>query len=76
MQEFESRIHHVATRVTQRSTGIELSVSVGAACYPEDGDGAERLLSVAEERMFASKYKVRNPVAGDPETAKVQTAHA
>jgi len=32
-----------------------LSVSVGEACYPEDGNDAEQLLSVADKRMYQAK---------------------
>jgi diguanylate cyclase (GGDEF)-like protein len=32
-----------------------LSVSVGEACFPEDGDDAEQLLAVADQRMYQAK---------------------
>jgi diguanylate cyclase (GGDEF)-like protein/putative nucleotidyltransferase with HDIG domain len=32
-----------------------LSVSVGVACFPEDGENAEELLAVADKRMYQAK---------------------
>ena len=41
-----------------------LSVSIGDACYPEDGADAEQLLAVADKRMYEAKQRCReNPVA-------------
>ena len=34
---------------------VKLSPSVGVAVYPQDGEGAEQLLGVADRRMYASK---------------------
>ncbi len=42
------------TRICGEST---LSVSVGSAFLPEDGDDAEQLLAVADQRMYAQKQQ-------------------
>lgn len=40
-----------------------LSVSIGEACFPEDGADAEQLLSVADKRMYDAKQRCRaNPI--------------
>jgi diguanylate cyclase (GGDEF)-like protein len=36
-----------------------LSVSIGEACYPEDGVDAEQLLAVADKRMYEAKQRCR-----------------
>jgi diguanylate cyclase (GGDEF)-like protein/putative nucleotidyltransferase with HDIG domain len=36
-----------------------LSVSIGEACYPEDGVDAEQLLAVADKRMYDAKQRCR-----------------
>ncbi|MCS7042263.1 MAG: diguanylate cyclase [Bryobacteraceae bacterium] len=36
-------------------SGYELALSVGWACYPEDGDNAEDLLSTADREMYRAK---------------------
>ena len=36
-----------------------LSVSIGEACYPEDGADAEQLLAVADKRMYEAKQRCR-----------------
>jgi diguanylate cyclase (GGDEF)-like protein len=37
-----------------------LSMSIGEACFPEDGDGAEQLLAIADKRMYKAK-QARGP---------------
>ncbi len=48
-----------------------LSVSVGEACFPEDGADAEQLLSVADKRMYQAKQsRVRpRPMVAEPAEA-------
>jgi GGDEF domain-containing protein len=36
-----------------------LSVSIGAAYFPEDGTNADELLSVADRRMYSEKQSQR-----------------
>ena len=36
-----------------------LSVSIGEACFPEDGTDAEQLLAVADKRMYEAKQRGR-----------------
>jgi len=37
-----------------------LSVSIGAAYFPEDGNNADELLSVADRRMYSEKQSQRH----------------
>ncbi|HVN06713.1 MAG TPA: diguanylate cyclase [Bryobacteraceae bacterium] len=56
-----------------------VSMSIGQACYPEDGSDAEELLAAADKRMYAAKQARRrsNIVAiSAAVSAKVYTAHA
>jgi GGDEF domain-containing protein len=49
-----------------------LSVSVGSAFLPEDGDDAEQLLAVADQRMYAQKqqhYQVQKKLIAFPASA-------
>lgn len=39
---------------------IDASVSVGAAAYPQDGEGAEDLVAVSDQRMYADKRAGRD----------------
>jgi diguanylate cyclase (GGDEF)-like protein len=41
---------------------IQVSVSVGVACYPNDGDSAEALIKNADTAMYRAKEKGRNMV--------------
>ena len=36
-----------------------LSVSIGEACFPDDGVDAEQLLAVADKRMYDAKQRCR-----------------
>ncbi len=38
-----------------RYGNLEVTLSVGYACYPNDGDSLERLVSVADDRMYRAK---------------------
>ena len=46
---------HSAVRDASKALGVEVSVSLGAAFYPEDSSSAEALLGVADRRMYAHK---------------------
>lgn len=55
----------LATRITQAvgqaSAGVEaLRASVGIALFPQDGDSVERLMHVADQRLFAAKRARRD----------------
>ncbi|MBI5281013.1 MAG: diguanylate cyclase [Candidatus Solibacter usitatus] len=54
----EQRMEHLR-RITleeaRLQTGLELSISIGAACYPVDGNDAEDLLSGADRLMYKAK---------------------
>jgi diguanylate cyclase (GGDEF)-like protein/PAS domain S-box-containing protein len=41
---------------------VEVSVSIGVACYPDDGDNAEALLRNADTAMYAAKDQGRDEV--------------
>jgi diguanylate cyclase (GGDEF)-like protein len=48
-----------------------LSISVGEACYPEDGTDAEQLLAAADKRMYRAKQE-RNRSLQDARPVLVQ----
>lgn len=41
---------------------IRTSISVGVACFPEDGDSAESLIAAADKALYAAKARGRNQV--------------
>jgi two-component system, cell cycle response regulator len=48
-----------------RKEEIHVTISAGVACFPEDGDDAAGLFTLADERMFQAKREGRNrTVAG------------
>jgi two-component system cell cycle response regulator len=48
---------------------IQVTISAGLASFPQDGDNAAELFSVADERMFLAKRAGRNRVVGGAEVA-------
>jgi diguanylate cyclase (GGDEF)-like protein len=65
--EINSKFEQLCTVISQVSremfSGELLSVSIGAAYYPEDGTDAEELLSVADRRMYTEKQSHRQQAA-------------
>lgn len=58
--------HFAATPIATHSRvngSIRLTLSVGVAVYPRDGDTIEQLLARADERLYAAKEAGRNRVA-------------
>jgi diguanylate cyclase (GGDEF)-like protein len=48
--------------IAPNGTRIDLTISVGIAIYPDDGDNAHALLSCADQRMLSAKQAGRNRV--------------
>ena len=53
--------------------GAQVTVSIGAALYPDDGRTAEALFSVADERLYEAKGRGRNCVVA-PSAPVLQSA--
>ena len=45
-----------------REQTIQVTISAGLACFPQDGDDAAELFAVADQRMFQAKREGRNRV--------------
>lgn len=39
---------------------LKLGISIGVACFPLDGQSTQRLIEVADERMYIDKHKTRH----------------
>ena len=59
--------HQVARRICEsvanEANGPKLSVSVGVAVYPENGDSIQRLLCEADSRLYLMKQQIKLPAA-------------
>ncbi|MDP1620072.1 MAG: GGDEF domain-containing protein [bacterium] len=51
-----------STQIRYQGETIELSASIGVACFPEQGQNIEALLSKADKAMYASKRQGNNLV--------------
>lgn len=54
-EKLRARLRENLVRELPYTAGVEVGVSVGVACYPEDGTGARTLLAAADARMYAEK---------------------
>ena len=50
------------TRLEFQSARIDTSVSIGLACYPEDGRGIDTIQARADRAMYQAKEQGRNRV--------------
>ena len=55
---------------------VDVSVSLGVASYPTDGENAEELLSVADRRMYRSKRAFHGSGSGEDRRKRFETAGA
>jgi diguanylate cyclase (GGDEF)-like protein/PAS domain S-box-containing protein len=66
--------HQVARRICERvvndANGPKLSVSVGVAVYPENGDSIESLLGEADSELYLMKQQARLPVGSRQSAAR------
>jgi len=56
------RIRAGVEKMPAPAGGAQLTVSIGAAIYPEDGSAPDALFRAADERMYAAKKDGRNRV--------------
>lgn len=43
---------------------VQVTISAGLACFPEEADNAVQLFAIADERMFQAKRNGRNQIVG------------
>jgi diguanylate cyclase (GGDEF)-like protein len=67
------RVREAVEGLPAPAGGSSLSVSIGAAIYPIDGNTPEALFHAADERLYEAKKSGRNRVVG-PGVASVATA--
>jgi diguanylate cyclase (GGDEF)-like protein len=58
------RIRSTIEAMPARSDGAQVTVSIGAAMYPDDGSAPDALFRAADERLYAAKEGGRNRVVG------------
>jgi diguanylate cyclase (GGDEF)-like protein len=54
---------------------VQISASLGIACYPQDGLDGRALLEVADHRMYMDKFRRRElPISGDETSERAAKA--
>lgn len=57
---------YVAERIRKNISGhpeLDITLSIGAASYPEDGDSTAQLIEVADKGLYLSKQRGRNTIS-------------
>jgi diguanylate cyclase (GGDEF)-like protein len=52
--------------LTGHSSPVTLTVSIGVAIYPDDGEEPATVLKCADQRLYAAKLQGRDRVVGPP----------
>ena len=52
-------------RIAYEGHSFQVTVSLGAACYPESGENSDDLLKAADDALYRAKEKGRNKVVAD-----------
>jgi len=58
------RIRATIEAMPAPDNGVKVTVSIGAAMYPDDGNAPDALFRAADERLYAAKEGGRNRVVG------------
>ncbi len=65
LESLRQRIAHTRMAIPHRGEQVQITISVGLATFPSDGEDAARLFSLADKRMFRAKRQGRNQVVAD-----------
>ena len=68
LESLRQRIAHTRMAIPHRGEQVQITISVGLATFPSDGEDAARLFSLADKRMFRAKRQGRNQVVADDAT--------
>jgi two-component system cell cycle response regulator len=56
--------------VSQHKEPVQVTISAGLACFPDDGKDAAELFALADERMFLAKREGRNRIVAKDEMVR------
>ncbi len=65
LETLRQRLAHTRIEIPHRSQQVQITISVGLSSFPNDGEDAARLFSLADTRMFRAKRQGRNQVVAD-----------
>jgi diguanylate cyclase (GGDEF)-like protein len=65
LETLRQRIAHTRIEIPHRAQQVQITISVGLSSFPNDGEDAARLFSLADTRMFCAKRQGRNQVVAD-----------
>jgi two-component system cell cycle response regulator len=65
LEALRQRIAHTRIEIPHRALQVQITISVGLSSFPNDGDDAAHLFSLADTRMFRAKRQGRNQVVSD-----------
>ena len=65
LESLRQRIGHTRIAIPPRGEQVQITISVGLASYPQDGNEALHLFALADNRMFQAKRQGRNQVVAN-----------
>lgn len=66
LETLRNRIESTPLALESEGANVELTISIGCACMPQDGTSVEELLARADERLYEAKRSGRNRIVGTP----------
>lgn len=64
VEALNKRIKHETTKhISYKGQNIPITISIGSACYPDDGRNISSLMEVADKRMYQEKLNSRGAAA-------------
>jgi diguanylate cyclase (GGDEF)-like protein len=69
LERFRREVAATAIKLVGRPRQVSVTISIGVASWPEDGDTAAEILSCADRRLYEAKARGRDQVVGPPPRA-------
>jgi diguanylate cyclase (GGDEF)-like protein len=66
LERFRREVAATAIKLSGRARPVSVTISIGVASWPEDGESAAEILGCADRRLYEAKERGRDQVVGPP----------
>jgi len=66
LERFRREVAATAIKLSSRARPVSVTISIGVASWPEDGESAVEILGCADRRLYEAKERGRDQVVGPP----------